>query len=204
MKFSTYFTKLQEQPWYRQFLNPVINEIPSGSNVLDIGTGSGKLLQLLFKEKQITGIGIDTDSSMLIEAKKKLVNTDILLYKVQAGQDYPFENESFDCITICSVLFNLKEKKILTELLSESLRVLKKNGKLIILTPTGKKGIINLTKHFFSFKNKGIYIWYIATKNSAKRWTKEQYLKKYSYQEKISYKKSETLKGFGQIEILTK
>lgn len=204
MNFSTYFSNLQEEPWYRQFLNPVISQIPNGSNILDIGTGSGKLLQILFEEKQVTGIGIDTDGFMLIEAKKKLVNTNILLYRIQAGHDYPFENESFDCITICSVLFNLKEKKLLNELLSEALRVLKKNGKLIVLTPTGNCGIINLTKHFFSFKNRGIYVWYIATKNSANRWTKEQYLKRYSFEEKIFYKKSETLKGFGQIEILIK
>jgi methionine biosynthesis protein MetW len=204
MNFSLFFSNLQEAPWYRQFLNPVLAEIGRGSRILDIGTGSGKMLQLLYNEKQVTGVGIDTEQSMLDEAKKKLINTPIELHQIDAGENYPFENESFDIVTICNVLFNLKETESVDEILSESLRVLKENGKIIVLTPTGKNGFINLTRHFFSFKNKGIYVWYKATKQSAKKWTQEQYLKKYSSKKNLAYKKNRTLKGFAQIETIVK
>jgi len=204
MSFSTFFSNLQESPWYREFLNPVICEIDNGSRILDIGTGSGKMLQLLYREKQVTGVGIDTEQSMLDEAKKKLTNTSIQLHQIDPGQNYPFKNDSFDSVTICSVLFNLKEKESVNQILSEALRVLKRNGKVVILTPTGKGGFINLTRHFFSLKNKGIYIWYNATKKSAKRWAKEQHLKKYSIGKNLIYKKNETLKGFAQVETITK
>ena len=204
MRFSTFFSNLQESPWYFEFLNPVIKEIDNGSRILDIGTGSGKMLQLLYREKQVTGVGIDTEQAMLDEAKKKLINTPIQLQKIDAGQNYPFKTDSFDSVTICSVLFSLKEKEFVKQILSEALRVLKTNGKIIILTPTGKSGFINLTKHFFSLKNKGIYVWYNATKKSAKKWTEEQYLKKYSIEKSLTYKKNEILKGFAQVEIIMK
>ena len=203
MNFSTFFSKLQESPWYYQFLTPVLNEIDSGSIILDIGAGSGKMLQLLSEEKQVTGVGIDTDQSMLDEAKKKLANTTIQLQQINAGEDYPYGDASFDGVTICNVLFNLKEEAV-NHILSEALRVVRTNGKIIILTPTGKSNSINLTRHFFSLKNTGIYIWYNATKKSAKTWSKEKYLHKYSTDHNLAYTKKITLKGFAQVEIITK
>lgn len=204
MKFSKFFSNLQEEPWYRDFLSPVIREIDNDSRILDIGTGSGKMLQLLYTEKQISGVGIDTQQSMLDEAKNKLINTFIQLQQIDAGKNYPFENDSFDSVTICSVLFNLKEKESVNQILSESLRVLKPNGRIVILTPTGNGGLIKLTRHFLSLKNKGIYVWYKATKKGAKKWNKEQYLKKYSMEKNLTYERNEILKGFAQIEIINK
>lgn len=204
MNFSTFFSKLQESPWYRTFLNPVIDEVENNTHILDIGTGSGKMLQLLFEEKQVSGVGTDTEQSMLDEAKKKLVNTDIELKQIDAGENYPFADEIFDSITICSVLFNIKEVEPRNQLVGEALRVLKKGGKLIVLTPTGAGNIIKLTTAFFSFKNKGIYVWYKATKKGAKKWTAEQYLEQYSSINSLRYQQKITLKGFAQVEIIVK
>ncbi len=70
MKFSKFFSNIQEAPWYRSFLNPVINEIGVEGKVLDIGTGSGKLIQILSTENALDCTGVDTNSEMLDEAKK--------------------------------------------------------------------------------------------------------------------------------------
>ena len=70
MKFSKFFSNLQEAPWYRSFLNPVINEICIKGKLLDIGTGSGKLIQILSTEIGMDCTGVDTNSKMLAEAKK--------------------------------------------------------------------------------------------------------------------------------------
>jgi ubiquinone/menaquinone biosynthesis C-methylase UbiE len=203
MKFSKFFSNLQEAPWYRQFLNPVLDEIKVGSDLLDIGTGSGKMLEILFNEKKVNGVGTDTDPNMLKEAKEKLKNTNAKLHLIAAGETLPFEKTSFDYVTICSVLFHLKENDI-DNMLLDSLQVLRDNGKIIILTPTGQGSILGFTKHFFSLKNKGIYIWHRATKNRARLWTKNQYLKQFARENNLKYESRIVMHDFAQLEIINR
>lgn len=201
MKFSKFFSNLQEAPWYRSFLNPVINEIESSSNLLDIGTGSGKMLEILFTEKNVSCVGTDTNPDMLKEAEVKLKNTDIKLHLISLGEALPFEKNSFDYITICSVLFHLKKEDI-DNMLKDYLQLLKKEGEIVILTPTGKGNILKLTKYFFSLKNMTVYIWYRATKSRARLWTDENYLAKYAQKYNLKYKRELVMNGFGQLEII--
>ena len=98
MKFSKFFSNIQEAPWYRSFLNPVINEIGTNGKLLDIGTGSGKLIQILSNENGINCIGVDTNTEMLKEAKIKLKETDVSVLKIEADKKLPFENNSFNYI----------------------------------------------------------------------------------------------------------
>ena len=201
MKFSKFFSNLQEAPWYQSFLDPVINEIGTKGKLLDIGTGSGKLIQILSNENGIDCIGVDTNPEMLAEAKVKLRSIKAELIEITPNEKLPFENKSFDYITICSVLFHLKKEDI-DNMLLDSYQLLKENGKLIILTPTGKGNILKLTNHFFSFKNRSIYIWYRSTKKRAKRWTNENYLSEYALKHKLKYKREVVMDGFAQLEII--
>ena len=203
MKFSKFFSKLQEAPWYRQFLNPVLDEIEYSSSLLDIGTGSGKMLEILSVEKNVKGIGTDTNEDMLKEGKEKLLHTNAKLYLIPPGEELPFEKGSFDYVTMCSVLFHLKEKEI-DDMLKDSLQVLKVGGKIIILTPTGNGNMKQLSRHFFSLKNKDIYIWYRATKNRARLWSKNQYLIQFVNKNKLKYESRIVMHGFAQLEIITK
>ena len=201
MKFSKFFTNLQEAPWYRFFLNPVINEISTDGRLLDIGTGSGKLMQILATENGLDCTGVDTDASMLAEAKKKLKNINAELIEISPGAKLPFENNSFDYITICSVLFHLKKASI-DLMLKDALGLLKDDGKIIILTPTGQGNMLKLTKHFLSFKNSSVYIWYRATKSRAQLWTNENYLSAYAQKHKLNYKRELVMNDFAQLEII--
>jgi ubiquinone/menaquinone biosynthesis C-methylase UbiE len=203
MKFSKFFSNLQEAPWYRQFLNPVIDEINDNSKLLDIGTGSGKMLKILISEKNVNVTGTDTNADMLKEAEKKLKNTNASLHLIPAGEDLPFEKGSFDYVTICSVLFHMEEKEIYHMLL-DALQVLKKDGKIIILTPTGQGNLLKLSRHFFSFKNKDIYVWYRATKKHAKLWSENSYLKQFAGKNKLKYELRIVMQGFAQLEIINK
>ena len=203
MKFSKFFANLQEAPWYRQFLNPVIDEIENDSNLLDIGTGSGKMLEILFTEKKVSCVGTDTSKDMLDEAKGKLKNSNIQLHLIPPGKELPFEKGSFDYVTICSVLFHMKEKEI-DHMLMDSLQVLKDDGKILILTPTGNGNMIQLSRHFFSLKNTGIYVWYRATKKRAKLWTRENYLVNFSFKNSLKYRREIVMNGFAQLEIINK
>ncbi len=202
-KFSKFFSNLQEAPWYREFLNPVINTIENNSLILDIGTGSGKMLEILRLEKNVKGVGTDTNKDMLEEARIKLKNTDIKLHLTPAGDPLPFKKNSFDYITICSVMFHFKKEEI-DKMLEEAGQLLRAKGTIVILTPTGNGNVVTLSKHFFSLKNKGIYVWYRATKNRAKLWTKERYLEEYAAKHSLEYRRERVMKGFAQLEILRK
>jgi len=170
---------------------------------LDIGTGSGKMLEILFNEKNVYSAGTDTNKDMLKEAEEKLRNTSAKLHLIPAGEKLPFEKGSFDYVTVCSVLFHLKEKEI-DHLLMGSLQVLKDAGRLIVLTPTGKGNMIKLSKNFFSLKNKSIFIWYRATKKRALIWSMNQYLKQFAANNKLKYKSQIVMHGFAQLEIISK
>jgi len=201
MGFSKFFSNLQEAPWYRSFLNPVINEIGTKGKLLDIGTGSGKLIQILSAEIGMDCTGVDTNPEMLAEAKKKLRTINAELIEISPNAKLPFENNSFEYITICSVLFHLERENI-DNILKDSLQLLKKEGKIIILTPSGKGNILKLTKHFFSLKNRSVYIWHRATKNRSLLWTDENYLAEYALKHNLNYKRELVMNGFAQLEII--
>ncbi len=203
MKFSIFFSKLQEAPWYGAFLQPVLDKIDKPGKVLDIGTGSGKLLQLLVNEKGMKCTGVDTDSAMLLEAKKKLKKLPVNLQLIAPGLPLPFKQQSFDFITICSVLFHLNETMI-NNLLMDSLQLLTKNGKVIVLTPTGQHTLWKLSKHFFSLQNWSIYVWYKATQQRAKVWGSRQYLKHYCMKHNLSYQRHLVMHGFAQVETISR
>ena len=203
MKFTTFFSKLQEASWYRAFLEPVINEVDSKGTLLDIGTGSGKLLQILYNEKGLACTGVDTNADMLAEARNKLKNTEVELIEIKADAKLPFKKNSFDHITICSVLFHLKDNSK-DKMLSDALGLLKEGGKIIILTPTGKGNILKLSKHFFSFENRGIYTWHRATKKRARSWFKKNYLEQYTSNNKLNYKRELVMNEFALLEVIMK
>ena len=201
MKFSKFFSNIQETPWYRSFLNPVIHEIATGK-LLDIGTGSGKLIQILSNEKGIDCVGVDTNADMIKEAKNKLKQTNVEILKIEANKKLPFKNESFNYIAICSVLFHLSHENI-DLMLKDSKRLLKKDGKIIILTPTGIGNIFTLTKYFFSFKNISIFIWFYKTRSRAKIWANSNYLKEYTKKNNLQYSSQIVMNGFAQLEIIS-
>lgn len=202
MNFSKFFSNLQEAPWYREFLNPVINEIGTKGQLLDIGTGSGKMIQILTSEKEVECTGVDTNADMLSEAKMKLGDINAKLIEIKPNQKLPFENKSFDYVTICSVLFHLKNEDI-DSMLKDATGLLKEGGKIIILTPTGNGHILKLTRHYLSVKNTGIYVWYESTKNRAKIWSKENYLADYASKNNLNYKSEVVMNGFAQLEVLS-
>ena len=201
MTFQKFFSKIQEANWYRSFLDPVINEIGDKGELLDIGTGSGKLIQIVSNEIGINCTGVDTDSEMLDEARIKLKENKVNLIQIEADKKFLFANNSFTYITVCNVLFHLKTDSI-DFLLKEVQRILKRDGKIIILTPTGKGNFLTLTKHYFSLSNLSIYVWFYATRNRARIWNKNKYLEQYTKEYNLHYESTIVMNGFAQLEII--
>ena len=204
------FSKATQSGWYPDFLSSVVNTIvadPKNKIILDIGTGPGTLPQMLIAENpafQITGI--DIDPSMIAEANKRNSQQNISFLIQQQNEKLPFSTSQFDVITFCSVLFLLDDttKKSLIE---EALRVLKPEGKILILTPSGKKSIFSsffeVWRYKFSFNNFTFPIWKIATTNSARKWQSQKWLKKYAERKALTYSRLLTFNDNATLEIMS-
>jgi ubiquinone/menaquinone biosynthesis C-methylase UbiE len=190
------FLKATLSGWYPAFLNPVVDLIlsnPQCKEILDIGTGPGSLPQLLCrKDPSLNITGIDTSSSMINEAHRRNSFKNISFDLQEANHPLPFEKNQFDAITICSVLFLLNDS-IKNDLLKEALRVLKPKGRIIILTPSGKKAIISslieVWKYPFSKYNFTFPIWKLATTHSARKWQNQKYLAQFTKKLQLNYEK---------------
>jgi len=205
------FSKATKSGWYPEFLKPVVETITDNSEnhtILDIGTGPGTLPEMLIKKDsdlQITGI--DIDSTMITEAKSRLSHKNASFRIQKINSPLEFANEQFDVVTFCSVLF-LLDDTIKTELLNEAVRVLKENGRIIILTPSGKKPIltafIEVWRYKFSLNNFTFPIWKIATTSGGRKWQKRKWLESYAKENQLKYSASTTFNNNATIETITK
>lgn len=108
---------------------PTLQKYPN-CDLLDIGCGwEAKLLRSV--EPHIaSGVGIDFKAPSLNESNEesKLSTMSVVLEK-----NLPFENESFDVVTMIAVLEHLEYP---IEIMQEINRVLRPNGSLIITVPS--------------------------------------------------------------------
>ncbi len=135
-----------------KFLDKVVKQLDldKEAKILDIGTGVGRMAIILALNgyKVLTGEP-DFDKSeyakqdWLNNAKK--VNMDHLI-KFQAfnAEDMPFGENSFDAVYILGALHHIEDKH---SAFKETVRVLKKKGKLCIFEPT-PMGIKQIRKKF--------------------------------------------------------
>ncbi len=99
--------------------------------MLDLGTGTGRLLEL-FGDLYSRGVGIDMSREMLAIARVKLEEAGISHAQVRRGDVYapPVDRNSFDLVTIHQVLHYLDDPG---QVLREAARVLRPGGRLIIV-----------------------------------------------------------------------
>ena len=104
-------------------------------SLLDVGCGTGFLIDLLARQREARYTGLDLSTEMIRMAEKKQLPGAIFL--CGSADRLPFADESFDIVT-CSQSFHhypYPEKAM-----AEALRVLKKGG-LYILSDTGVGGL---------------------------------------------------------------
>ena len=108
--------------------------VRSGESILDLCTGTGDIA-IRFAQTDGVGeiVGIDQSEQMLHIAQRKMaangLGRRIKLLKADALH-LPFEDNSFDVVSIGFGLRNVGQHK---KAISEMIRVLKKNGRLLIL-----------------------------------------------------------------------
>lgn len=93
--------------------------------ILDIGGGTGRLAEYLSKSCQKIYV-LDESKGMLSKVKENQKVVPVL----GNALDSKFESKSIDIVVLCDVLHHIKNQ---TRLIKEISRVLKMNGKLLIL-----------------------------------------------------------------------
>ena len=135
-----------------------IAKYSSPTKILDIATGTGDIAINLSKINGSKIEGVDVSENMLKIARKKIdkLKIDNISLKTCEAENLFFNDNQFDIISIGYGVRNFSD---LEKGLSESYRVLKKNGKLIILeTSIPENRLIRLLYTFIT----SIYIPLIA------------------------------------------
>ncbi|MDI9309435.1 MAG: bifunctional demethylmenaquinone methyltransferase/2-methoxy-6-polyprenyl-1,4-benzoquinol methylase UbiE [Limnohabitans sp.] len=117
--------------WRKKILKMV--SIKKPKNILDIATGTGDLAILLSQSSAEKIIGLDISEGMLEVGRQKInqkVLSDKIEMKLGDSENIPFEDNTFDCITVA---FGIRNFENLEKGLAEILRVLKPNGLFVIL-----------------------------------------------------------------------
>ncbi|MFL2638806.1 MAG: bifunctional demethylmenaquinone methyltransferase/2-methoxy-6-polyprenyl-1,4-benzoquinol methylase UbiE [Flavobacteriaceae bacterium] len=128
-----------------------ISKKSNPKNILDIATGTADIAIELSKIDKAKIIGIDISNNML-EVGRKKIEEKKLSQKISLihgdAENIKFRNNYFDIITIG---FGVRNFENLLKGLNESHRVLKENGKLIILeTSTPKDSLIKFFYKIFA------------------------------------------------------
>ncbi len=108
-------------------IQPILNEIPDGSIVLDVGCNSGEMIKWLKEHKKCKIYGVDKSKTCIKLCKKKnlnviLIDSDVL----------PFDTGSFDFVLLCETFEHIENP---IKMLKEIKRVLKPNGILLGSSP---------------------------------------------------------------------
>jgi len=106
--------------------NKVRKYIPKDSVICDIGCGSDAYFLKNISGLIKYGVGLDKDIKEYKDSKIELKNLEVF-------ERIPLEGEKFDVITMMAALEHMDYPQ---EVLKESFRLLKKEGKLIMTTPT--------------------------------------------------------------------
>jgi ubiquinone/menaquinone biosynthesis C-methylase UbiE/DNA-binding transcriptional ArsR family regulator len=109
-------------------------------SLLDVGTGTGRMLQLLAKNAT-RAVGFDSSHSMLAVARANLERAEIRGVDLRQGDIYtpPLANDSFDLIVVHQVL----------HFLDDPARAIREISRL--LTPGGRMLVVDFAPHGLEF-----------------------------------------------------
>ena len=111
----------------RRRLN-VIHSIADHGRILDVGCGTGRILQSL-SEPAYERYGVDVSIGMLAQAQRKDAG---IMPSLASATDLPFPDNSFDVVFCAAVLHHVAEESAVAKAIREIVRVTKVGGGAII------------------------------------------------------------------------
>tara|TARA_R110002096_G_scaffold74101_2_gene175774 strand:+ start:24963 stop:25688 length:726 start_codon:yes stop_codon:yes gene_type:complete len=150
--FLNHFLSLNiDKGWRRKVVKTVTEQNPD--QILDVATGTADLAIALTKARPKKITGIDISAGMLAVGQKKIEarSLDKVITLTQAdSENLPFEDESFDVVTVA---FGVRNFENLEKGLAEIQRVLRKDGKLLVLEFSQPSSFPFKQLYKFYFKN---------------------------------------------------
>ena len=115
--------------FYREKMRAIHRITPNKpfQDILEVGGGESGLTALLFPQAQVTNLDLNPEYAQSPCNQQKRVR-----FVCGDATDLPFENQSFDAITMFDLLEHVPDDK---KAVSEALRVLRPGGFLLISTP---------------------------------------------------------------------
>jgi len=108
------------------------------NSILDVGSGTGILIEQLVSKDNLKIYGLDLSSEMVKISREKFSKNKNVTITLGSAVKMPFKNQLFDYVT-CSHSFHHHPNSL--QSLKEMYRVLKPHGKIIILDAS-KDGIV--------------------------------------------------------------
>lgn len=109
-------------------LNIFLKYIKDGDNVLDLGCGNGRLVDLL-KNKNVAYLGVDYSKGLIDQAKQKYPDNK---FRVMDSLDLKLPRESFDAVITTAVLNHFPTRQMQLAFLQNIKNVLKPGGYLLM------------------------------------------------------------------------
>jgi SAM-dependent methyltransferase len=109
--------------------------LASGARILDVGCGTGRWLRR-YVEMGYRAAGVDATAAMLSTARRQETNAPLICGMVQR---LPFADQTFDCVSDITVIQHLP-LALQPAAIAEMIRVLKPQGKLILIELIRGKG----------------------------------------------------------------
>ena len=148
--FLNHFFSFGIDYYWRHRLVKQMN-ISQNQCILDVATGTGDVVfKLAPRCKEVTGLDIASNMIDLAKVKQNKKGVSNVNFLVGDAENLPFEDSSFDSITISYGYRNISNPE---KALSEFYRILKSNGRLFILEfsePTNK--FISPFYKFYSYR----------------------------------------------------
>ena len=141
------FNKTRKSQWSE--FDYFLEYVKSGSEVLDLGCGNGRIYELL-KSKKVDYLGVDNSSGLLDKARENFPDAK---FKLGDMVDLDLPDKSFDSIFSIASFHHIPGRKLRSRAVNEMHRVLKADG-VLILTVWNLfqfKYFTDLIKSMFSF-----------------------------------------------------
>ena len=130
--YDVFFPSVFYRATHQRMLDYI--DLPPNSNVLDIGCGTGRLLQRLAREfPSLKGTGLDFSEQMLLQARRSNQYRSRLIFVQGSSSPLRFVDEQFDAV-FCTISFlhYLQPDPVLAEIY----RVLRPGGIFYLVDPT--------------------------------------------------------------------